>query len=127
MHVLHRARMVGTKPYSAPWVSNGKLSSHSGEPLYDVSVYRSVWCLAILQSHKTRDQLCQHLHTLTTAHWTSCKCVLRYLKWIVDHCLYFTRGSLDFHADSDSDWGGDLDDHNSTTRYDVLLGLCLIF
>jgi hypothetical protein len=69
------------------------------------------------------NQLYQHLHTPTTAHWTSAKCVLRYLKRIVGHCLYFTLGSLDFHPCTDSDWGGNLDDHNSTTGYGVLLGL----
>jgi hypothetical protein len=42
LDVLHRARMVGAKPYSAPCVSGGKLSSQSGDPLFDISEYRSV-------------------------------------------------------------------------------------
>jgi hypothetical protein len=42
LDVLHQACMVGTKPYSAPCVSGGKLSLTSGEPLPDVSGYRSV-------------------------------------------------------------------------------------
>jgi hypothetical protein len=33
----------------------------------------------------------------------------------MDHGLCFTRGSLDFHAYSDSDWAGDPEDRCSTT------------
>lgn len=44
----------------------------------------------------------------------------------MDHGLYFTRGSLDFHAYSDSDWAGDPNDRRSTTWYGVFLGPCLI-
>jgi hypothetical protein len=44
----------------------------------------------------------------------------------MDHGLCFTRGSLDFHAYSDSDWAGDPDDRCSTTGYGVFLGSCLI-
>jgi hypothetical protein len=132
LDVLHRARMVGAKPYSAPCVSGGKLSSQSGDPLSDISEYRSVvgalqYCtLTRPEIAYSVNQLCQHLHTPTTAHWSSAKQVLRYLKGTVDHGLYFTRGTLDFHAYSDSDWAGDSDDCRSTTGYGVFLGPCLI-
>jgi hypothetical protein len=132
LDILHRARMIGAKPYAAPCVSGGKLSSQSGAPLSDVSEYRSIvgalqYCtLTRPEIAYSVNQLCQHLHAPTTAHWTSAKRVLRYLKGTVDHGLYFTRGSLALHAYSDSDWAGDPDDRRSTTGYGVFLGPCLI-
>ena len=39
---LHRAPMVGAKPYAAPCVLGSKLSSLSGEPLTEASEYHSV-------------------------------------------------------------------------------------
>jgi hypothetical protein len=132
MDVLHRARMVGAKPYFAPCVSGGKLSLQTGDPLSDVSEYRSIvgalqYCtLTRPEIAYSVNQLCQHLHVPTTAHCTSAKRVLRYLKGTVDHGLSFTRGSLDFHAYSDSDWAGDPHDRRSTTGYGVFLGSCLI-
>lgn len=132
MDVLHRARMVGAKPYAAPCVSGRKLSSHSGVPLTDVSEYRSIvgaleYCtLTRPEIAYSVNQLCQHLHAPTTTHWSSAKRVLHYLKGTVDHDLYFTHGSLDFRAYNDSDWAGDPDDRRSTTGNGVFLGPCLV-
>jgi hypothetical protein len=102
LDVLHRARMVGAKPYSAPCVSGGKLSSQSGDPLSDISEYRSVvgalqYCtLTRPEIAYSVNQLCQHLHTPTTAHWSSAKRVLCYLKGTVDHGLYLPVALLIF-------------------------------
>jgi hypothetical protein len=61
-----------------------------------------------------------------SAHWTTLKHVLRYLKGFVDHGLFYSQGSLSLQAYCDSDWAGDLDDRRSTTGFDVSLGPCLV-
>lgn len=127
LDVLHRTRMIGAKPYSAPYVFGGKLSSQSGDPISNISEYRSVigalkYCtLTRPEIAYSVNQLCKHLHAPTTAHWSFAKCFLRYLKETVDHGLYFTHGSLDFHAYSDSDWAGGPDNRRSTIGYGVFL------
>jgi hypothetical protein len=72
------------------------------------------------------NQLCQHLHSPTSAHWTTLKRVLWYLKGSVDHGLFYSRGSLSLQAYCDSDWAGDPDDWRSTTGFGVFLGPCLV-
>ena len=101
--LLHRAHMVGAKPSSTPTAPGSKLSQHSV------------------------NQLCQFMHSPTTAHWTTAKRVLRYLKGTIDHGLLFSPGSLHLHAFCDSDWAGNPDDHRSTTHFGIFLGSCLIF
>ena len=132
LDVLHRAQMIGAKPYAAPCVAGSKLSSHSGDPLPDITEYRQIvgalqYCtLTRPEISYSVNQLCQHLHSPTTTHWSSAKRVLRYLKGTIDYGLYYTPGSLNLHAYSDSDWAGDPDDRRSTTGYGVFLGPCLV-
>ena len=72
------------------------------------------------------NQLCQFLHAPTTTHFTATKKVLRYLKSIVEHGIYFSKGSLQLHGYCDSNWAGSPDDRRSTTGYGIFLGPCLI-
>ncbi|KAF5457865.1 hypothetical protein F2P56_021942 [Juglans regia] len=86
LDILHRARMVGAKPYSAPCVSGAKLSANTSNPLSDAIEYRKI--VGALQyctlSHpdigSTVNQLCQYLHAPTFAHWASANQVLHYLR-----------------------------------------------
>ncbi|XP_022863125.1 uncharacterized protein LOC111383281 [Olea europaea var. sylvestris] len=98
LNILYRFRMVGVKPYPAPYVSGGKLSTIDNEPVEDINGYRQL----------------------------SAKRVLRYLKGTIDHGLYFYKGSLKLHAYCDSDWVGDPSDRRSTAGYGIFLGPCLI-
>ena len=72
------------------------------------------------------NQLCQHMQTPTTAHWTTAKRVLRYLKNTLDFGLFYKPGSFAINAYCDSDWAGDPDDRCSTCGYGVFVGPNLI-
>jgi len=72
------------------------------------------------------NQLCQHLQAPTSAHWTTAKRVLRYLKHTLDHGLFYKPGSFGINAYCDSDWAGDPDDRRSTCGYGVFVGHNLI-
>ena len=124
--------MIGAKAYSAPCISGSKLSVSSGEPLPDPNVYRQM-VGALQYCTLTRpdiaysvNQLCQHLHSPTTLHWTARKWVLRYLKGTPNHGLKFTKGPLRLEAFCDSDWAGNPDDRRSTTGFGIYFGSCLI-
>jgi hypothetical protein len=86
--LLHRANMVGAKPYNSPCISGSKLSKFDGDPLPDPSLYRHL-VGALQYCTLTRpdiafsvNQLCQFLHAPITQHFTAAKRVLRYLKSI---------------------------------------------
>jgi hypothetical protein len=72
------------------------------------------------------NQLCQHLHHPTSAHWTAAKRVLRFLKSTSDHGITFPKTNLQLHALCDFDWAGSLDDRRSTSSFAVFLGGSLI-
>ena len=132
LDILHRARMVGAKPYPAPCISGSKLSSVLDEPAHDVTSYRQIvgalqYCtLTRPEIAYSVNQLCQHLYSPTALHWKLTKRVLRYLKGTIDHGLYFTKGSLNLSAYCDSDWAGDPVDRRSTTGYGIFLGPSLV-
>ncbi|XP_028067253.1 uncharacterized protein LOC114270061 [Camellia sinensis] len=68
----------------------------------------------------------QFMHAPTVAHFNTVKRLLRYIQGTLHHGLFFTPGSLNLHAFSDSDWAGDVLDRKSTTGYCVFLGSNLI-
>jgi hypothetical protein len=77
-------------------------------------------------ANPTACYISQFMHSPTTAHWTTAKRVLRYLKSSINHGLSFDRGSLHLHAYNDSDWADNPDDQRSTIGYAIFLGPCLI-
>jgi hypothetical protein len=118
--LLHRANMVGAKPYNSPCISGSKLSKFDGDPLPDPSLYRHLvgalqYCtLTRLDIAFSVNQLCQFLHAPITQHFTAAKRVLRYLKSIITHGLHYTKGSLQLNGFCDSDWAGSPYDRRST-------------
>jgi hypothetical protein len=130
--LLSRTHMADAKPAKSPCVSSSKLSRFDGESLTDISEYRSV-VGALQYCTLTRpdiaysvNQLCQHLHHPTTAHWTAAKRVLRFLKSTSTHGLLVSRTNLQLNAFCDSDWAGSPDDRRSTSGFAVFLGDNLI-
>ncbi|XP_015934834.1 uncharacterized mitochondrial protein AtMg00810-like [Arachis duranensis] len=72
--------------------------------------------------------LIQFLSVRRTTHYAAVLCVLRYIKGILFHGLYFSaHSSLSFQAYSDADWAGDPTDRRSTTGYCLFLSDSLIF
>jgi hypothetical protein len=130
--LLHRTHMDGAKPAKSPCSTGTKLSRYDGEALEDPSIYRHVvgslqYCtLTRPEIAFSVNQLCQHLHSPTSAHLSAAKRVLRYLKGTLDHGLWYTKSSLQLNAFCDSDWAGDPDDRRSTSGFAVFLGNCLI-
>jgi hypothetical protein len=124
--------MTRARPAKSPCVFGSKLSSLNGEPFPDSSEYRSL--VGVLQyctlTHPdfaySVNQLCQHLHHLTSTHRTAAKGVLQFLKQTIDHGLCYSKNTLQLNAFYDSDWAGNPDDQHSTSSYAVFLGDCLI-
>jgi hypothetical protein len=124
--------MLGAKPSKSPCSLGAKLSKFDGESLLDPSEYRHVvgalqYCtLTRPEIAYSVNQLCQHMQSPTTTHWTAAKRVLRYLKATPSHGLFYSKGPLQLQAFCDSDWAGSPDDRRSTSGFCVFLGNCLI-
>jgi hypothetical protein len=87
-NLLSRSKMMGAKPFSSPCLAGSKMSTKDGDPLSpeDTTLYRQT-VGALQYCTLTRpdiaffvNQLCQHMHTPPTLHWTTAKRVLCYLK-----------------------------------------------
>ncbi|KAL6333807.1 hypothetical protein AAG906_028993 [Vitis piasezkii] len=101
---VYRVNLIGIRPYHAPCVLGTKLSKFDGDPLLDPSEYRhTVGALQYITLTRPEiayymNQLCQHMQTPTTAHWTTAKRVLRYLKNTLDFGLFYKPGSFAINA-----------------------------
>ena len=54
---------------------------------------------------------------LALKHWMTVKRILRYLKGMSDYVLCYQGKDLSLARYTDADWGGDLDQRKSTSRY----------
>jgi transposase InsO family protein len=130
--ILTRTHMADAKPAKTPCTTGSKLSRFDGTPLPDYSAYRSLvgalqYCtLTRPDISYSVNQLCQHLHHPTSAHWTAAKRVLRFLKDTCDHGLTYSPSNLQLNAFCDSDWAGSPDDRRSTSGSAVFLGESLL-
>ena len=126
--VLHRFNMENSKAVKTPCCSSSRLVPHSGVPLSDPTVYRSmVGALQYLTFTRpdlafSVHQLCQFISKPTSVHLEATKRVLRYLRGTLHHGICFSPGPLSLTAFSDADWAGDPTDRRSTTGLLVFLG-----
>jgi hypothetical protein len=92
--------MDGAKPSKSPCAMGAKLSKFDGDPFMDPFEYRHVisalqYCTLIRPEIAfSVNQLCQHRHAPTFTHWAATKLVLRYLKGIIEHGLFYAKWSL---------------------------------
>jgi hypothetical protein len=77
--LLNKTKMTGAKPAKPPCLSDSQLSRLDGDSLLDAFEYRSVvgalqYC-TLTQPDTTfsMNQLCQHMHHLTTSHCSTGK------------------------------------------------------
>lgn len=68
------------------------------------------------------NQLAKFMHKPTVSHWQVVKFLLWYIKHIHFGILLHPQTTHILHGHSNADWGGDLDDHKSTTAYVIFLG-----
>jgi histone deacetylase 1/2 len=133
--LLTRVGMLDGKSAPTPLSTSEPLSLHEGTPLGpdDSSQYRSV-VGALQYLTFTRPDLsfsvnkvCQYLHAPTTAHWTTAKCILRYVKDTSSLGITFQRSSSTLlSAFSDADWAGCLEDRRSTGVFAIFFGPNLV-
>ncbi|RVW97735.1 Retrovirus-related Pol polyprotein from transposon RE1 [Vitis vinifera] len=127
--LLHRTEMFDTKPAKTPGAVGKNLSKFDGDPMDEVTQYRSV--VGTLQYLTiTRPDIafavnkaCQFMQQPTSAHWLSVKRILRYLKGTMqDGLLLSPLTNLTIEGFSDADWGAQPDDRRSSSGYLVYLG-----
>lgn len=121
--------MEHCKPLNTPFSISEKLSIETRERLgvEDSTHFRSV-VGALQYLTLTRPDLsflvnkvCQFLHAPTTEHWTTVKCILRYIQGTLDFGLRIHRcSSMLVSAFSGADWAGSIDDRRSTSGFCVL-------
>ena len=131
--LLSQAGLTDSKTVDTPVELNAHLTPIGGKPLSNPSFYRrlvsSLVYLTVTHPDISYDvhQVSQYLSTPRPTHYAVVLHILRYLKGILFHGLFYSAQSpLVLRAFSDVDWAGDPTDHRSTTGYWFLLGSSLI-
>jgi hypothetical protein len=131
--LLSKMNMTEVKLVSSPMSSSPALSTFTGDPMEEPSLYRStVSSLQYLSlTHPDLafavNRVCQFMHRPTKLHWRAVKQILRCLKHTITHGLLLQKTSSNsLQAYSDADWAGCSDDRRSTDAYCVFLGSNLI-
>ena len=131
--LLSRAEPTDSKTFDTPVELNAYLTPSSGKPLSNLFLYRQLVGSLIYLTVTCPDisyvvhQVSQYLSALRSTHYTVVLRILRYLKGILFHGLYYsTQSPLVLRAFSNTDWARDPTDHRSTTGYCFLLSSSLI-
>lgn len=127
--LLDKYAMSDAKAMTTPMASSPNIKLVDGSQPIDETRYRqAIGSLQYLSLTRpdisfSVNKLAQYMHSPTELHWAALKRLLRYLKGTINHGLHLKKNcSLELVAFSDSDWGGDLDQRNSTTGYILFLG-----
>lgn len=133
--LLLKTNMHNCKPASTPISISEKHTKIEGDSLSDIEMsnYRSVvGALQYLTLTRPKiafsvNKVCQYLHSPTSAHWTTAKRILRYLKFTQSTKLEIQKSSSTLlSAFSDADYAGCADDRQSTGGFAVYFGANLI-
>ncbi|XP_057425714.1 uncharacterized mitochondrial protein AtMg00810-like [Lotus japonicus] len=131
--IIERAGMASCKPSAAPVDTKQKLSTSSGTPYENPTLYRSL-AGALQYLTFTRpdifydvQQVFLHMHAPCTDHMLALKCILRYVQGTIHFGLSLTPSPIQkLISYTDADWGGCPDTRRSTSGYCVFLGDNLI-
>lgn len=131
--IIARAGMASCKPSATPVDTKQKLSSSSGTPYDDPTLYRSL-AGALQYLTFTRpdisyavQQVCLHMHAPQTEHMLALKRILRYVQGTLQFGLHLYSSPIEkLISYTDADWGGCPDTRRSTSGYCVFLGDNLI-
>jgi hypothetical protein len=131
--IIERAGMTSCKPSATPVDTKQKLSTSSGTPYEDPSLYRSL-AGALQYLTFTRpdisyavQQVCLHMHAPRTEHMLALKRILRYVQGTLTFGLHLSPSTItQLISYTDADWGGCPDTRRSTSGYCVFLGDNLI-
>ncbi|KAL5580580.1 hypothetical protein UlMin_013022 [Ulmus minor] len=105
--LLKRSKMDQANPLPTPMISTLKLTATNGDPVPNITEYRSI---------KPLDH-----------HWKAVKRILRYLKGTADEGITLRKtNNMSLIGYCDADWGNDLDNRRSTTGYCIFLGDSLV-
>lgn len=112
MRMLKSFNMENANPSATPLPSNLDLMEEGSSPLPDQTPFRQIVGSLMHLSNTVRPDICysvnylaRFMHRPTTALWTACKHMLRYLKGTSKLGLRFqSGGELKLLAFSDSDW-----------------------
>jgi len=133
--LLHKTNMLEVNSCPTPMISSFRLTKDGSFAINVHSLYRFV-VGALQYVTITRPELAfsvncvyQYMYTPQEHHWKTVKCILRYLTGTISvrilhrptKRLHPTKRLL-LHGFNDSDWGNDIDDRKSTTRFCVYLG-----
>nr|XP_020184740.1 uncharacterized mitochondrial protein AtMg00810-like [Aegilops tauschii subsp. strangulata] len=127
--LLEHASMLNCKPAPTPVDTKANVSALEGSLASDGAFYRSIvgaLQYLTLTRHDLQyavQQVCLHMHAPRDYHWTSVKCILRYIRSTMSLGLTLTASAFtDLVAYSDADWAGCPDTRRSTLGYCVYLG-----
>ncbi|XP_021762987.1 uncharacterized protein LOC110727713 [Chenopodium quinoa] len=125
--------MSSCKPSATPVDTKAKLSSTSGPPIDDPTLYRSLsGALQYLTFTRpdisyVEQQICLYMHDPRQEHMHDVRRILRYLQGTLSHGLHlYASPTSSLISYSDADWGGCPDTRRSTSGYCVFLGDNLI-
>lgn len=111
-------------PCSTPMEVNLKLSKDDGSEEVDASLYRSLVGSPMYLTETRPDlmfaasMLSRFMSSPKKSHWEAGKRILRYVVGTIDHGIHYKRLQESILIGySDSDWGGDADNHKSTSGY----------
>lgn len=128
LDILRKTNMTDANLISSPMFSSLKLSKF-GSPLFDnLTVFRSVISslqylfLTQLDIFFAVNKVCQFMYDPKLLYWTNVKRIVRYLKFYINHGLFFSKDSnRKLHAYSNVDLTGCLNNRRSTVGFCIFL------
>jgi hypothetical protein len=131
--IIDRSGITDEKLCETPAVVGAKMKIDDGVPLLDPTPYRQL-VGSLMYLSITRPDISHAVHTAsqfqhapTSVHMSAILRIVRYIKGTLNKGVFLSSSSeLKLIAYTDSDWGGDPNNHHSTTGFCVFLGDSLI-